>query len=471
MLARRDLTIAAIVLVFALQEVIRFNSHLDPEVTWYLYAGGRLLDGADLYIDVVEFIPPFVIWLSMPIVAMARTIGVNVTIIFQSVLLVLSVVSIALSARFIAAATDVSASTRHLIVILLAGLMLFLPASDFGQRDHIVIVLATPWVLLRWNRLIDREVPWAFAVLVGLMAAVGLWMKPNFLFVVLALEITILFVARSARTSMRTENLAIVAVGAAYLMAIWLSEFKSLVPIALLGARAFIPIYGVAFEEIVLRLVLPVALAAIAIAGFSLMTPKLQLLQKVLIVVGAAFIFVYFVQSGSRFQLIPALFFLALAVGLVVARVAAGEITFANVPERIVVAGAAMAILVVFADIWSAQFVPYHGRLFERAIATEAPEARSVFIASADVSHPFPLVEENGLIWASRFSSQWLAPHVATKLDEDGGPADDIGRRLLKSTVDDLMNSCRISSSSMRTRFGPNSPGRLSTMSGSGKPI
>ena len=223
-----------------------------------------------------------------------------------------------------------------------------------------------------------------------------------------------------------------------YLLALWLSAFKSLVQISLLGMRALEPSSRVGLEAFELRLVLLAALLAIAISVSSLLTPKLRLLQTLLIVVGTAFIFVFLVQPGFRYQIIPAQFFLTLAAGLGLARLGAGEVTIVRPLERVAAATAALAIVVVFAGIWSVQFIPYHGRLLARAITAEAPNARSIFIASADISHSFPLVEGTGLIWASRYSSQWLAPYVANNLDEDGGPADDIGRTVIKSTYDDL---------------------------------
>lgn len=439
LLARRDLTIASIVLLFTLQAFIRFSSHLNPDVAWYLYASGRLLDGARLYVDVVEVSPPFGLWLSMPIVAIARAINVDGAIAFHAVLLMLAVVSVALSARFIAAATDISPGARNLFLVLLAGLMLFLPASDFGLRDHLIIVFATPWVLLRWNRFVGHEVHWALAAFVGLLAACGFWTNPIFLVVILGVELTILFASQSVRAVIKVETLVIAAVGVAYFIALWLSAFTNLTQIALLNIRAYIPIYGVAFEETALRVAAPAALAALAIASSNLMMPKVQLLRVLLIVVGVGFIFVFFIQSGFRHQVIPALFFLTLAVGLGVARAGAGEITFFNPFEKIVVVAATVSILSVFVSIWSIQFVPYQGRAFERVIADEAPQARSFFIASTEAFQAFPLVEEKQLVWASRFPSQWLASHSSENLDKDGAPVDGIGSYLLESTVDDLI--------------------------------
>ena len=100
---------------------------------------------------------------------------------------------------------------------------------------------------------------------------------------------------------------------------------------------------------------------------------------------------------------------------------------------------AAIAIVAVFVGAAPNQRVAYRGQPFADAIAAEAPQARTILIASTEVAHPFPLVNENDLVWASRFSSLWLSPYVATKLDDEGGPGDDIARFDLDATVSDLI--------------------------------
>ncbi len=439
-LARTDLTVAVVVLLVAVEAVIRFRSPLGHDVAWYLYAGGRLLDGAVLYEDVVEVNPPLAIWLTMPIAAMARATGVSSIIVIKAVLLALTACSIALSARFIAAATDISAGAKHLILILLAGLMLFIPASDFGQREHVAIVLAMPWVLLRWNRLVDRGAPAGLAALIGLAAAIGFWMKPHFLMAVLAIELAMIFAARSPRTTVRIENLAIVAFSVAYLVAISMLVPKQLVPLSLLSSRAFIPFYHLSFEDVGVQLILPSALAVAALAGTGLLSPQLQLLRTLLVAAGAGFLFAFIVQAGYPYQLIPALFFLGLAAGLGVAEALAGDVAWAGMGQRIVMAGSAIAVAIVLLTAGSKQSVEYRGQVFEEAIAAEAPGARSIFIASTSVFHAFPLVEEKRLVWASRFPAQWLAPYVATTLDANGGPGDSVGDLALKATVSDLIS-------------------------------
>jgi hypothetical protein len=438
-LERRDLVVAVVAALFLSQAAIRFASHLAPDVAWYLHAGGRLLDGGVLYRDVVEANPPLGVWLSVLVVAPARAIGAGSALVLKLVLLLLTALSVALSARFIAVSDDISAGAKHFILILVAALVLFLPGSDFGQRDHVAILLLVPWVLLKWNRLIEREVPFAIAAFVGLLAAIGFWLKPHFMFAFFAVELSIVMATRRARDMVRIETLTVAAFGVAYLIAASKLFPQDLVRMSSMSTKAFIPFYGQSAEDVTLRMVLPSVLAILSVAATRLLSPQLQLLRALFLAAGGAFLFVFIVQAGYRHQMMPATFFLALAAGIGVAEVFAGHVVFRGVALRLLAAGSAIAVAAVLVAAASMQFAEYRGGPFERAIAAEAPKARSIFIASTSSSHPFPLVEEQGLVWASRFPSQWLVPFAATTLDESGVPFDGVGQFVLEATVSDLI--------------------------------
>ena len=51
----------------------------DPDVfhhdkAWILYTAGEMLDGAALYVDLLDENPPLVFWLTTPAVALARAL-------------------------------------------------------------------------------------------------------------------------------------------------------------------------------------------------------------------------------------------------------------------------------------------------------------------------------------------------------------------------------------------------------------
>ena len=62
-------------------------------------------------------------------------------------------------------------------------------ASDFGQREHIMIVLVLPYILLHALRQSGGTSQAWIVTLVGIMAGVGFALKPYFLVLYLALEV------------------------------------------------------------------------------------------------------------------------------------------------------------------------------------------------------------------------------------------------------------------------------------------
>ena len=94
LLLRRDFTVAVVVLLVAIQAVVRYGSHIDSAVAWYLYAGGRFLDGAALYSDIFELNPPLALWLCAAVVALARGLAVDPTLLFKTILFLLTGVSL-----------------------------------------------------------------------------------------------------------------------------------------------------------------------------------------------------------------------------------------------------------------------------------------------------------------------------------------------------------------------------------------
>jgi hypothetical protein len=51
------------------------TGYINHDVAWYYYAAGRVLDGARLYVDIVDPNPPLVYYLDVPAVWAARRLG------------------------------------------------------------------------------------------------------------------------------------------------------------------------------------------------------------------------------------------------------------------------------------------------------------------------------------------------------------------------------------------------------------
>jgi hypothetical protein len=433
-LQRTEILIAAISALFVVQAAIRFSVHLTHDAAWYLYAGRRLLGGAVLYRDIVEVNPPLGIWLSAPIAALADGLGIVSTGLFKAIVLLLTVVVLAMAGAIMRHVPDLSRVTSNAIVIALAALLLFLPAYDFGQREHLLILLVTPWLMLRWCRVSGGTVLIPLAVLVGALAAVGFALKPHCVLGAVAVEVALFAIGRRPRLLFAPENITGAVLGVVYLAGVWLLTPDFFTRMIEMGRVAYIPFYGYGFGVLAFRAALPVALGLVAAVLMKRLPPPLRALSAILVAAGAGFVAAYVLQAGFRYQLLPALFVLAFAASLVPLAAASGA---AQLPRLAVLASAllvAVALVTALANQWRV----YPTARFEAGIAQFAPGARSVLIASTNVYNGFPLVEEQGLIWASRFPASWLAPYVAATLAPDGGPANDLSRYAVRATVDDL---------------------------------
>ena len=53
------------------------------DVGWILYTAGEMLDGSELYADILDENPPLVFWLNVPVVGVARGLGLDPLLLFN----------------------------------------------------------------------------------------------------------------------------------------------------------------------------------------------------------------------------------------------------------------------------------------------------------------------------------------------------------------------------------------------------
>ncbi len=187
-----------------------------PDVAWFFYLADRMLQGERLYRDVVEVNPPLIVWLNLPVAALARAAAVPAEMVYGAALLVLIGVSLALAARLLPEEEPWRAPGVRPVALLL-GLVVLLPLAgeDFGEREHLLLILTLPYTLLVIARAGGRSPGRGLALAVGVMAGVGFTLKPYFVPLWLALE-AYLVRARPAPPWRRPETVAVVGVGLLY---------------------------------------------------------------------------------------------------------------------------------------------------------------------------------------------------------------------------------------------------------------
>lgn len=156
-----------------------------PDTTWLLHVTGRVLDGARLGVDVVDVTPPVILWLKAPVVLLARAAGWDTSTAWVAAAALLAAASLLVASRLLRRLPSLARSGPSLVATLAVGLFL-LPGPDFGQREHVTIALALPWILALAARAEGSPLPASGSWAAGLAGGLGLALKPHFALVWLA---------------------------------------------------------------------------------------------------------------------------------------------------------------------------------------------------------------------------------------------------------------------------------------------
>jgi len=327
-----------VLLVAMLISPLRVNH----DCAMYLQEAELLLDGGVPYVDFVETNPPLIVYLSALPVMLARATGISAIVCFHGLVMLLLVVS---------AAELYCLMTRPwrpflphergvLLFVWLALALVVLGRGEFGQREHLFVLLYIPYLFLRVGRYQGSSTPWPLAVLLGLQAGVGAAIKPHFLMTALLVEIVLLCTTRLPRGAgsadgstagresgllqrgattfrcivFRPENVALVLVVLAYL-AHWLfvpaamreAFFYRWLPMIREGYAAYDSSYRQIAEEIFRRPLLVFLLAATAYAAGAIggrSRPRDYLLALAAFT-AAALAMVFVQKKGWSYHAIP----------------------------------------------------------------------------------------------------------------------------------------------------------------------
>lgn len=210
------LAVAALAVILAAYAI---SFPLNHDVGWWLYIAEAMLGGEPLYTSLIEVNPPLFGYLSMLPVALAGTTGMPVELIVELLMLGLIGFVVVWASR-LAACTSLEPLSVPLLAAALVVGFIGLPGIDFGQREHLMLVLTTPYVFLLWSRSLGHAVGTREALLTGAAAAAGFALKPHFVVMFLALELWFAYRAprRAMSSLIRPESIAIVGIGALYVL-------------------------------------------------------------------------------------------------------------------------------------------------------------------------------------------------------------------------------------------------------------
>jgi hypothetical protein len=217
------LTLAAITAY--LTAVLLFIVPTNVDCSWLIVAGGRLLDGERLYVDILETNPPLSVWLYLPLVLLERATGIEAEFWLGLAVVLLALASILYSARLLGAAVPRYRHSRFawLIPAVYCGVLLLYP-DQFGQREQLALIALLPWIALTAAR--DRDQRFeagsiADKIVAGLAAAFVVMVKPPYYALAIVLPSAYMAVKRRSFAPLFVaENMIGAAITVVYLVSI-----------------------------------------------------------------------------------------------------------------------------------------------------------------------------------------------------------------------------------------------------------
>ena len=201
-------------------------SSLNADSAWLLVAAERWLDGVRPYVALGETNPPLVVWLHTVPVMLARVMGVSSETGFVLTIWALSLWSMVCLWR----------QWPSRWVVLMAYALGPMAVQVYGQREHLLLLLAAPFML----SLLPWRVP---RLMLAVPAAVGLCLKPYFLLWPVAWLLLRLFRQRQWRAAFNVPVLllgVLIAAYALYLFVIDRNYVETVLPDLLRYYDAFI---------------------------------------------------------------------------------------------------------------------------------------------------------------------------------------------------------------------------------------
>ena len=390
------------------------------DTAFLLYAAGRALDGARLYVDVVEINPPLIVALNLPAVLLARALGVSDITIFRLLLSTALMVSLAFSAWALRLAMGSNRTRLRALVLLVAFALFLAPGNDFGQREHLLVGLALPYIFLAVARANGRPAAAVPAFAAGILAGIGLALKPHFLLVWVAVEGYAAWRLVARRPS--HEAIGAVAFLVCYVAGVALFTPEYFRMILLLG-----PAYGgFGYDPFLYVLVTAPGttgcyLAALTCTALYARARNPTLWVILLVGLAASFVAGAAQQKGWTYHFYPTKVFALLLLGLAVLDVWR---PFPRPVQR-VYAAAAFGVLgtsILWAFAMGIIRITHRDGVREServqldqlvtAVRRHTPPTGSLYILSYTIGSSFPLVNYSGVQWASRFPHLWIIEAV-----------------------------------------------------------
>ena len=180
--------LAMLAVTLAVVMVVATRSPQKDDVAWLLYVARKWLGGQRLYIDLVEVNPPLIIWLYAIPAKLAMLLGLAPKTVANPFFAAIILGSSWWTACLLHGRAALFAR-RAPVFGVLGTLLLVLPGVEFGQREHLLAAAVLPYLVLLVRGLDGEREPRHHAIAAGVVAGLACALKPNYAIAFLLMEV------------------------------------------------------------------------------------------------------------------------------------------------------------------------------------------------------------------------------------------------------------------------------------------
>lgn len=166
---------------------VLFLPPLNQDVAALLAYTERWWNGERLYVDLIDVNPPLIFLLTLPVVALGAWTGLGTLLVAALAMLALAVLAAWLAARVRDRAAE--GGTTRILRDIAPALLLVGASTDLGQREHLMALMAWPWLLAATRRMDGGTGRGGVAA--GVLAAIGFAIKPYYLAIPVLVELAL----------------------------------------------------------------------------------------------------------------------------------------------------------------------------------------------------------------------------------------------------------------------------------------
>ncbi len=410
-----------LILSFLLLSVItQFSIYINHDVGIILYFSKRLMQGGSLYVDIMDPNPPLIFYIYLIPNYIAQLLNVSPIPLFRLMIFFFIFLSLYLSNIILKNDLHNRSLLKKALFLSLVFVFTILVDGEFGQREHIMLLLATPYLLLTATRLDSRAEGKYFQIMVGILAGIGFSIKPFFLLVPVVLESFLWWRTRNLISRNNLSLIAMILVILLYLLSIifFTSYFQTMVPLVLQVYAAF----GKKFYFVMLFSLFNLIIASVL---YYIFLPKEKYKKNYYTVIFlslVSFALIYFIQKkGWKYQKYPfeACYFLFLIT--ICTEWFEDTSKYKIYSHKFIKFCYALIISLILSFFFF--FVIWHGKVLIKGnrnqfiqhfitVSNKYATKSSMFIFTSYVEYAFPMINYTNVEWASRFPSLWLLPGI-----------------------------------------------------------